>query len=894
MKQTEELFKNGYVTSNGGRGRLVGTAHLNGTVGTSGKAYGEGSYHTSPLEIHKGGSSSGSSGSSQTTQTTVNNYNNYYEGPTNYYESPVEVTPQQTYKQPKQAKQKAKKETEKFLDWIETKLDRITRKMDDLGKNAANAFKPYDIRANAYVEEFQTLAEKIDLTNSAIGRYQEEAKKIGLSAEYIEKIQNGLIDIETITDEDLNDKISKYKQWWDKSLDMQYALTDLQEKLSDIMKSKFQLIASEFDHIIGKIQHSTDLLESDLGIIQARGHFSGKSYYENLVGNEMEKMARLQEEHDRMVAQREAYLDTGTILAGSEADLEMINAIYGVETAWKTAHKAMLDYKNDWLEMDRSAYAWVNEQVSNIAEEADFIKEILSVGENDLFVKDIGVLNEKGKTSAALSAMNFGLYMDQADHYKQKMLEINQALANDPTNTKLIDAKNEYLKLQRESILKANDEKKAIVSLIKDSYQRMLNNLQKLIDKKKELLNAEKNLYDYERSVRQETDNISSLQKQLLALENDDSEEAKAKKQQLNDNLKDAKENLYDVEYSQWLTDQQDMLDYLYTTTEEFLTERLDNVDLLLQEVIDYSNENSMMINDTLFSQTEALGYTLSDEIQSIWRNEDLQAILTNYYQGFKDMNANVVLSINAIYDALKKYIEEQTDLSLKNAPTGVDVNVESPFQSDSPPAAMVDMFQSDSPPNPISEPGSDFKVGDEFMATGAPIYAGSKGQIGPWGTQQYFRNDPHYVVLKEEGDYVLARWYKASAAAGWFKKTDLTHLATGGYTGNQEGVAYLHKKERVLSAQQTANFDKLVNNYLPAVDTMIRTKEIYKIPNNGRIGNTNQDVDITFNLPNVKNSKDFIREMQNSKEFESLVQHIAYDPLSKKSSLRKNLVRSG
>lgn len=245
----------------------------------------------------------------------------------------------------------------------------------------------------------------------------------------------------------------------------------------------------------------------------------------------------------------------------------------------------------------------------------------------------------------------------------------------------------------------------------------------------------------------------------------------------------------------------------------------------------------------------------------------------------------------NAIYDALKKYIEEQMDLNLKDTPTATDTTVNNPFQSDNPP---VDIFQSDSPPPPIGVPANNFKVGDEFMASGAPIYAGPQGQIGPYGTQQYFRADPHYVVLREEGDYVLARWYKSSAAAGWFKKSDLTHLATGGYTGNQEGVAYLHKKERVLSAQQTANFEKLVNEYLPAIDTMIRTKEIHNLTSEGnRIHNMNQEVEVTFNLPNVTNSKDFIREIQNSKEFESLVHHLAFDPLSKKSSLRKNLVRS-
>lgn len=43
--------------------------------------------------------------------------------------------------------------------------------------------------------------------------------------------------------------------------------------------------------------------------------------------------------------------------------------------------------------------------------------------------------------------------------------------------------------------------------------------------------------------------------------------------------------------------------------------------------------------------------------------------------------------------------------------------------------------------------------------------------------------------------------------------------FSTGGYTGNDEGLAYLHKKERVLTAEQTESFDKFVNSYLPKID---------------------------------------------------------------------------
>ena len=40
-----------------------------------------------------------------------------------------------------------------------------------------------------------------------------QANSVGLSEDYASKVRDGTIDIETITDEDLNDKISDYKEW---------------------------------------------------------------------------------------------------------------------------------------------------------------------------------------------------------------------------------------------------------------------------------------------------------------------------------------------------------------------------------------------------------------------------------------------------------------------------------------------------------------------------------------------------------------------------------------------------------------------------------------------------------------------------------------------------------
>lgn len=135
--------------------------------------------------------------------------------------------------------------------------------------------------------------------------------------------------------------------------------------------------------------------------------------------------------------------------------------------------------------------------------------------------------------------------------------------------------------------------------------------------------------------------------------------------------------------------------------------------------------------------------------------------------------------------------------------------------------------------------------VGTQINAGSAPIYAyaGSTSGMG-----QYFSSDPIYTVIGEQGDYVLARWHKlSSGATGWFKKSEVTAMKTGGYTGNNEGMALLHAKERVLNAEQTKAFENLVYNIIPKIPTKFMTTGS-SIENNSTVNHNT-----TFNKELVK-----------------------------------------
>lgn len=180
-KQSEELFKNGYVTSGGGRGKAL----------ASGTAFGRGS----------GGIGRANKGSSVKT---------------NSYSSSSSKSSSSSSSSNSNSNSSANEEAEKFeetLDWIETALDRVERAISRLDKTATSTYKNWTKRGTALNDQINQTRREIDLQNQAYNRYMQQANSVGLDGGYAAKVRDGTIDIEKITDEDLNNKISEYKQW---------------------------------------------------------------------------------------------------------------------------------------------------------------------------------------------------------------------------------------------------------------------------------------------------------------------------------------------------------------------------------------------------------------------------------------------------------------------------------------------------------------------------------------------------------------------------------------------------------------------------------------------------------------------------------------------------------
>ena len=177
-EQTKSLLKNGYATS---RGKVIGSANATGSAYSSGS--GKFNVGSSGSKASSSSSSSNSSSSSSNSTST-------------------------------KSAEKAADKFEEIVDSIEILLDRMDRTLQQLTDSIETYSYDLSKQSAASDKAMSTIRSNLTTLQSAYNRYIKEANSVGLSSSWKKRVQNGAIDITTVTNENLADKISKYQDWW--------------------------------------------------------------------------------------------------------------------------------------------------------------------------------------------------------------------------------------------------------------------------------------------------------------------------------------------------------------------------------------------------------------------------------------------------------------------------------------------------------------------------------------------------------------------------------------------------------------------------------------------------------------------------------------------------------
>lgn len=596
-------------------------------------------------------------------------------------------------------------------------------------------------------------------------------------------------------------------------------------------------------------------------------------------------------------------MKSGEIEEYSEGWYELKSSINDVSEEILKANQTLAEYAKTMREIEWKHFDYLQERISDITTEANFLLDLIG---NNKLLDGKGNYTDKGFSYLGLHAQNYNVLMAQADKYAEEIAAIERQIANDPYNNDLLQRKRELLKLQQDMIKSAEDEKQAMLDLAKKGIQEQINALKELIDTYEKALDSAKDFHDYQKQIADHTSKISKLEKQLEAYKNDNSEEAKVTVQKLQEQLKQANEDLQETEYERYISEQKKLLDELYTEYEDYMNERMDNIESEFGDLIKIVNDNSAVIADVINTAAGDVGYTLSDSMSSIWNDaaDGIKDIVAVYGEKFTDKLTtvndtlkNIGISVNALVAA--------ADGNSSNNVNSADSNSTSlPAGGGNGNANTGNSGNKGSSGNNGngSSTGKTIAVGGKIYAGNAPIYDYA-GAPTSEGEKQVFAYDPIYTVLKELNNYLLVRWHKAdSGYSGWFKKSDVRAYKTGGLV-NYTGLAQLDgtpsKPEYILNARDTQNFfainkelkqlndsgvlNNLSNIYTRSVmpkDFLIQRADT---PKNIEMGG------IHINIDHVQDYNDFVNQLRSDRKFEKFIQSMTVDRLAGKGSLGKN-----
>ena len=399
-------------------------------------------------------------------------------------------------------------------------------------------------------------------------------------------------------------------------------------KTLKVVSKEFDDLKDKYENDLDGLDHLSNTYENAIDELEAKGLKRTATYYEKLKAVEESKISILQDELFALTQEFQNAITSGKVEDGSEEWYKMNAEINKVKESIQKSQIAVLEFANEIRKIDWEYFDFQQRLNSNITNESDFLLDLLG---DKAMVDESGKLTEYGNASMGLHGVNYNIYLHQAKQYADEIANIEKELASDPYNQDLIDRKEELLGLQRDSVLAAEEEKQAMIDLATQGIEAELDALQDLIDKYAEALDSAKDLYDYQNKVSDATEEISKLQKMIIAYENDTSEEMKAEIQKLKVDLQEAQKELQETEYDQFISDQKKLLDNLYLEYETMLNRRLDNIGVLINSQITSINTNASAIKETLETVTSEVGTTLSTEMDEIWTvTDELKEVVTN------------------------------------------------------------------------------------------------------------------------------------------------------------------------------------------------------------------------------------------------------------------------
>ena len=863
-KQTEELLKNGHISSRG-KAYANGTAYV---VGNSAFA-------------RYGFSENGGYQKFDVNGNVVDTFGNAANAISDAADSMSD----------------AADKFDETIDWFEILLEEIESDISLMNAQLENAVGR-SAKKGIYSQILNAEHYKVQELNEGIKLYSDYSSKLlaKIPEQYREMAKNGAVAIKEFVGEEnkeVVEAINNYREWANKVKDLNQQLEETKNQISETRVQIQEMVKTEYTNEIGLTTVKNDQIQSAIDLLEEQGERASDVFYKVMTENSNTQLKKLQEQREKMQEELDKAVKSGDVKKFSEDWYSMVNAIYEVDASIIDCETDIEGFQNAINDLHWENFDKIITAIDNVSDEAEQLRGLI---DDDDIADEIGNWTSDGITSLGLLSQEMEKAKYRAELYGEQIKQLNKDYAagkysTDEYNEKLKDLKDS----QWDSIDAYESAKKAIIDLnktrieaVKDGIQKEIDAYEKLISKRKEDLSAQKDAHDFNKTVQDQQKEIDKIQRQIDAIEGDTSAAAIAKRKKLQEDLYNAQQELAETYYDHDIETQQNALDKeleAYRQEKEDRMEELDNYlkneEQVLADSLKLILENADGIDAFLKNISEEYGVSIYDAVVDPW--SDGADAIARYLEMLKELRGE------------QEGIQKEADSNANDTVNNINKST-----TDTTSAEYIEPPKPAKPEHKPSRPSS----GGSYYAPSS-VGVGSAVTVkdsatnfsrdGGNGTKmQGWVPGSTFTVMETSGNQVLIG-IPGSGYTGWVNKNDLVGFAKGtkGVKSSQLAMidengleelvlhadgngklAFLSKGTSVIPADITENLMKLGS--IDPTEMLKRNTPSIGAPH---ITNNNMELNLEFgSLVHVDNcNQDAIPELQKMvrSEFDNMMKQV-------------------
>lgn len=553
---------------------------------------------------------------------------------------------------PSSSKEKTKKEFSEMFDWTQISIDRVDEEIDRL-KNKISDANGYKLKNQLTGTAFDEMSKKIAGLESQLNTYQDKLSSAGekLSESYIDKIKNGTLEVETVTDEVISNNIKEYQKWYNQINDVNKELDSTKKAMQELAKSRLDNIITDFNSLTSLMEKYSSYRKNLVDLQKSLGQEISNTDYEQLMNQQEAIYNQLQNEYSSLQSELSKAVSTGTIKVGSEEWRKYNGELIDINSSMNDAVSSMNDFRKALMDLPF-------EQLKSVASEFDRINsgigtmiDVMGSGGTT----ENGMITAKGLAQIALYGKQYANSKQLAAEYANAIEELNSAYENGSlTQAEYNDKLSEFTSAQLSAVKATKEAEDAILQFRKTAIQEQIDDYNKLIEAKKRAMQEDKTYADYLDEVAEKQKTISTLTAKIdeLSTRSDSSDRsAIAMRLQLENDLTNAKKDLAktqaDYAYDQQLNSLDKQAEEYQNAKDKELKDLETSTDAqqkVIQDYLGQVKDNYKTVYNTLSKYGSDYNIEMTSDLVSPW--DSANSAVNTFQSAVSDAIAQINIDI--------------------------------------------------------------------------------------------------------------------------------------------------------------------------------------------------------------------------------------------------------